>query len=156
MKLEVQVLNIRPMREADLAAVMAIERASMSLAWSQAAWVEELKKVELATHVVAECSEVVIGYAGYWLVHGEANIINVAIHPAWRRRGAGKTLLCALLSLAKSRGAHLATLEVRVSNDAALALYQTLGFDIVAMRKRFYQCPEEDAYVLWLNPIEKA
>jgi len=152
--MSLSTLTVRPMQEADLPIVMAIEQLSMSLAWSQAVWLEELKKIQLANHVVAETEEpTIVGYAGFWLVLDEANVVNIAVHPEWRRKGVGKFLVREVLSMAKARGARLVTLEVRVSNEAALALYRRLGFDIIAMRKRFYQKPEEDAYVLWLNPI---
>lgn len=163
-------IQLRPVQEADLPAVMEIEKASMSMTWSQGVWMNELTKNQLANHVVAcasvfnrqssivnpqlgEGEERIVGYAGCWIVVDEATIVNIAVSPEWRRKKIGERLLVALLELAKSKGANKVTLEVRCSNEAAIKLYEKFGFTMIAMRKNYYQNPVEDAYVYWMNPL---
>lgn len=157
---------IRKMRMEDLEAVMWIERASNPMTWSQNVWMEELTKNQVANHVVAcapspalrtphsALSLEVVGFAGCWIVADEANIVNVAVHPEWRRRKIGERLMTELLKLSASRGVKLVTLEVRASNESAMGLYRKFGFTQIAIRKAFYQQPVEDGYVFWLNPIK--
>ncbi len=160
--------QIRQMREEDLPAVMEIEKASMSLTWSQGVWMGELTRNQLANHLVAylnpqspignpqlteDGKETIVAYGGCWIVLDEANIVNIAVAPAWRRKKFAERILIALLDLAKSRGVKMVTLEVRCSNEAAMKLYEKFGFTKIAIRKDYYQNPIEDAYVYWLNPL---
>jgi len=96
----------------------------------------------------------VIGYVGSQIVPDEADMMNLAVCDAYRRQGVGHGLVCALLSALKARGVRSLTLEVRVSNAPACALYESLGFMVVGRRPSYYQKPKEDALILrkeWQN-----
>lgn len=90
----------------------------------------------------------VIGYAGFWFILDEAHISTIAVHPAWRGQGVGEQLLAALLERVLDLGAVSATLEVRVSNEPAQALYRHYAFEIVGRRKRYYRDNGEDALLM--------
>jgi ribosomal-protein-alanine N-acetyltransferase len=90
----------------------------------------------------------VLGYGGFWLMHDEAHISTLAVRAGWRRLGLGELLLIALLDEARRLGAYRATLEVRVSNVAAQALYAKYGFEQVGRRKAYYSDNREDALIL--------
>ena len=98
----------------------------------------------------------ILGYAGYWLLDGEAHIMTIAIHPDWRRHKLGEWLLLETLASARTKDGRQATLEVRVSNSAAIALYTKLGFGEVGLRKRYYRDNGEDARLLTLFNLDQA
>lgn len=99
--------------------------------------------LRLATH-----PQKITGLAGYWLIAGEAHIITIAVHPYWQNLGLGQWLLLSIFEDALARGATVATLEVRPSNRAALALYHKFGFEQVGRRPRYYPDTGEDALIL--------
>lgn len=147
-------LTIRPMVEADLPAVLAIERESFASPWSLAVFRRELHDKEVSHLLVAEVSsseggQWVVGYACYWHVLDEAHITNIAVKKGYRRRGVGCRLLTQMIQTAKLRGAKRATLEVRLSNEAAQRLYERHGFQAAAIRKGYYPDNGEDALVMW-------
>ena len=137
----------RPMLEVDLEAVVEIEKASMPSPWSKELFEEELKR-EAAHYFVIEEEGQVAGYMGYWAAPQEAHIINLAIAPQFRSRGLGHQMVEACLEYARKRGAELATLEVRESNESAKRLYEKCDFKIVAIRKKYYSDNQEDAIVM--------
>ena len=92
-----------------------------------------------------------LGYCGFWEVSGEADITNIAVHPDYRRRGIAKKLLESAIREAKKRGLSLLTLEVRLSNTAAISLYENYGFRRVGERKRYYSNPTENALIMTMN-----
>ena len=91
----------------------------------------------------------VIGYAGIWLIQDEGHLTNVGILPDYRRRGLAERLVTALLRAAEERGAVRETLEVRVSNAPAIALYEKLGFRLAGKRRGYYSDNHEDALIYW-------
>lgn len=143
-----------------IAPLAAIEQLCFSQPWSEAALTEECGKglflvAELdgkTLHPAAAspnaASPDIIGYIGCQVVLDEGYITNVAVTPAYRRRGVGRALVARLLAEAKQRGLAFVTLEVRGSNAAAIALYQQMGFVAVGKRPRFYSHPTEDALLL--------
>ena len=93
--------------------------------------------------------DTVAGYIGSQTVLGEADMMNVAVSPAYRRQGIGRALVLALCEALKTQmQATVLTLEVRDSNAAAIALYEDLGFTQIGLRKNYYQHPKEDARIL--------
>jgi [ribosomal protein S18]-alanine N-acetyltransferase len=140
-------MTFRPMLEADLDQVVEIEKASMPSPWSKELFDEELKR-DAAHYFVLEEEGRVAGYMGYWEAPEEAHIINLAIGPDFRKRGLGKMMMDHCLAYAAKRGAHLATLEVRQSNEAAQKLYEKCNFRVVAIRKKYYSDNQEDAIVM--------
>jgi ribosomal-protein-alanine N-acetyltransferase len=140
----------------DVPAVLDIERASFSTPWPPEAFHQELRHNRLARYVVARQGGAVVGYAGVWLMVDEAHITTFAVHPHSRRQGVGRRLLLAVIALSDDLGATRMTLEVRVSNLAAQALYGAHGFAIAGRRERYYTDDGEDAYVMTTPPIASA
>lgn len=95
----------------------------------------------------------IVGFAGLWLMVDEAHVTTIATHPAVRRRGLGELQLVSLIDIAYQIGARWVTLEVRVSNTPAQALYEKYGFRIVSTRPRYYSDNNEDAYIMWTDEI---
>ena len=137
----------RPMLETDLERVVEIEKASMPSPWSKELFDEELKR-QAAHYFVVEKAGEVAGYIGYWEAPEEAHIINLAIGPAFRNQGLGREMMNDCMEYARKRGAKLATLEVRQSNEAAQRLYEKCDFRTVAIRKKYYSDNQEDAVVM--------
>jgi ribosomal-protein-alanine N-acetyltransferase len=136
------------MKVEDLPAVHEIERESFSTPWPAHAYRQELETNRLAHYIVARWGDQIIGFAGIWLLVDEAHITTFAVRRMWRRHGVGERLLLALLDLARSRGAHEATLEVRPSNLPARRLYEKYGFKVVGTRTRYYSDDNEDALIM--------
>ncbi|MFA4016516.1 MAG: hypothetical protein RUDDFDWM_001626 [Candidatus Fervidibacterota bacterium] len=149
-------LKIEPMHISDLDEVLAIENASFSQPWTRNMFEDDLLYSERTCYIVARLHGRVVGYAGMWLIGDEAHITTIAVHPDFRRRGIGNTLMRSLLLEAMRRGARWATLEVRASNKPAQQLYMKWGFKVVGIRRNYYSNPQEDALVLELPNIEKA
>lgn len=141
-------MQIRKMTEADVLQVAAIERVSIENPWSKKGFSDALL-LDNTCYLAAEEQGEIIGYCGYYRSFEEADIVNVAVAPAYRRRQIGRRLLQSLISYGISQGVTAFTLEVRVSNTPAIALYESLGFRTEAVRRRFYQNPEEDACLMW-------
>jgi ribosomal-protein-alanine N-acetyltransferase len=95
----------------------------------------------------------IVGYAGLWLMVDEAHVTSVSVHPDFRGRGLGKLLMLTLMELAMRLEARWVTLEVRVSNSVARALYEGLGFRQVGIRPRYYTDNDEDAVVMWSEDL---
>ena len=100
-------------------------------------------------YLVAQQDGKVAGYCGLLQSFDEADITNVAVHPEYRRLGIACQMLEQLMEQGATRGIQRYTLEVRVSNTAAVKLYQKLGFASVGIRKNFYAFPTEDAMIMW-------
>jgi ribosomal-protein-alanine N-acetyltransferase len=143
---------LRPMIIEDLEQVVEIEKDSMPSPWSKELFEEELKR-ERARYFVGEIDGQVAGYMGYWEAPEEAHIINLAVAPRFRQKGLGFQMMEYCLRFAYKKGARLATLEVRESNEAALKLYEKMNFRIVAIRKKYYSDNQENAVVM-LKDIE--
>jgi ribosomal-protein-alanine N-acetyltransferase len=99
-------------------------------------------------HEDASITEVVDGFLGLWFMVDEGHIVTVAVRQSRRRHGIGELLLLAAFDLAESKGLHVLTLECRVSNTAAQALYEKYGFERVGIRKRYYTDNNEDAVIM--------
>jgi ribosomal-protein-alanine N-acetyltransferase len=100
--------------------------------------------------------EYIIGFAGLWLMAGEAHITNIAVRESYRRQGMGELLLIALIDLALELGAHLMTLEVRASNTTAQSLYAKYGFIEVGLRRGYYTDNREDGVLMTIEDITSA
>lgn len=143
-------ITIRPMTAADIAQVAALEAVTFSMPWSENSFAEALKR-EDALFLVAR-GEALLGYAGVSLALDEGEITNVAVAEGARRRGVARRLLETLTARLLERGIRQIFLEVRVSNTPAIRLYESLGFVIAGTRRRFYERPVEDAYVMACEP----
>jgi len=139
--------RIVPMDKGHLKAVHRLEVANFSAPWSMAMLETELYN-DLASYLVAEGEDgTVLGYAGVHVVLDEGHITNVCVGETFRRQGVGRELLKVYL---RYGDAHLATLdlEVRQSNEAAVKLYEGLGFEIAGRRPNYYTEPSEDGYIM--------
>ena len=133
---------------ADLVAqLVALEAICFHDPWSEKSVASELTN-PLSLWLVALDSDRVAGYVGSQSVLGESDMMNVAVHPDYRRQGIAEKLCLALVDALKEKGNHCLTLEVRASNDPAKALYEKLGFTQVGLRKNYYRNPKEDACIL--------
>jgi ribosomal-protein-alanine N-acetyltransferase len=149
-------LRLAPMQLEDLDAVLAIEQQSFTAPWSRVAFITELDNRREAHLLVARIGAGegdIVGYIGYRVVLDEMHVVIIAVHPAWRRRGIARYMLCAAIEQARQAACIKATLEVRGSNTAAQQLYYHLGFAPVGVRPRYYTRPTEDALILWRDPL---
>ena len=89
-----------------------------------------------------------VGYVGSQSVLGESDMMNVAVDPAFRRQGIGEKLVSSLVDALAEKGNRSLSLEVRASNEPAIALYYKLGFEQVGRRPKYYRNPREDALIL--------
>lgn len=129
-------LNIREASEQDLQCLMAIETASQSHPWSGAVMARYLKHPRAVW--IAEAAGKAVGFAVVTQIVGEAELLDIAIHPESQGRGYGEQLLTFLLDLVQTGGCERMFLEVRRSNDGAIYLYEKLGFCQVGVRKDYY------------------
>ena len=141
-------MEIRFMQESDVEQVGALEREIFSKPWSEKDFRDVLQKDDCIYFVAAE-ENIILGYCGMWCVVGEGQITNVAVDPKYRKKQVGTKLLQAVLEEGQRRGNTEFTLEVRVSNHSAIALYQKFQFENVGIRRKFYEEPTEDAVIMW-------
>jgi ribosomal-protein-alanine N-acetyltransferase len=146
--------TLRPMRLPDLDTVLSIDQAAFPTPTKASVYQYELDQNELAHYQVLCAHDRVIGYAGYWMLADECHISTIATHPDWRGRGLGELLLLNLLFLANDQAAHLATLEVRQSNQAAQTLYHKYQFAVVGKRRRYYKDTGEDALIMTVGALD--
>ena len=140
---------LRAMTMADLDAVCQIEEQCFSVPWSRESMEKELIGNDQAHYLVAEIDEKVVGYAGFWQVLDEGHIMNIAVAPSMRGQGLGEELMRAMLQQGTQLGIIYWTLEVRVSNIAAIKLYEKVGFTSAGIRPGYYEKPKEDANIMW-------
>ena len=140
---------IRYMTEKDIPSAADLERRFFSVPWTEAGLRESFERPEYLFLVVEEDGKVV-GYAGLSQVLDEGDVTNIVIDEAYRGRGLGAALISALLEEGRTRGITAFTLEVRVSNQTAIHIYEKIGFRSAGVRKGFYEKPTEDALIMWM------
>jgi ribosomal-protein-alanine N-acetyltransferase len=147
------------MHRRDLRSVLRIERASYPRPWTPGMFAGELDPAAGRTYRVATTGGRLVGYGGVLYVLPDAHVTTIAVDPAVRRGGVGSVLLLHLVRDAVERGATALTLEVRVSNEPAQALYRRFGFAPAGARKAYYPAegdvPAEDALVMWAHDIDR-
>lgn len=144
-------VRVRPMTEADLDRVTEIEVRSFSVPWKRRTFRSLLDREDAELWVVepvADPSSSVVAYLVLWFAGDEAELADVAVAREHRGRGLGALLVGRAVERARARGAGSLFLEVRASNERALALYRSRGFRVISVRKGYYTRPREDALVM--------
>ncbi len=176
--------RIRPMTAADIPQVMEIERESFPSMWPQTAYRRELQNRLARYYTAVDPStilepaeetrpsfrsafdrllhrepepptrELVLGFAGMWLMVDEAHVVTLAVRESYRRHGIGEWLLITCVEQAQESMQEGVTLEVRRSNDGARLLYEKYGFEAVGIRRRYYSDNGEDAILMTVSGIQ--
>lgn len=149
-------VRIEPMALRDLPRVREIEADAFAVPWPKDAYRAEIQDNQVACYLVARDDDnVVVGFAGMWVIFDEAHVTTIAVDRYRRGQRIGHRLVLALIEHALARGARWMTLEVRPSNSLAMALYHKFGFREVALRKRYYSDNGEDAAVMWSGNLRE-
>ena len=138
---------IRKMNLGDVSAIAELEKLCFSDPWSENSIASEIEN-PLSYWLVAEMDGVVVGYVGSQTVLDASDMMNLAVSPNYRQQGIGQALVNALVAHLQQNKVIALLLEVRVSNAPAIALYESLGFEQVGRRPKYYHNPREDALIL--------
>ena len=147
------MMRFTEMKAEHVPQVAELEKLCFADPWSENSVASELNNI-WSYWVVALWDDAVVGYIGSQSSCDETDVMNVAVHPDFRRKGIAESLIETLIMELKNRGSHALMLEVRASNAPAIALYEKLGFQQVGCRKNYYRNPKEDALILrkeWSN-----
>ena len=152
-------IKISRMTEKDLDEVMRIEEVSFSAPWSRGMFLTELRDNPFSKLLIARLDPPaggdeqvrLAGYCCFWVIFNEVHIMNLAVHPDWKRKGIGSRLVEETLSISRDNGVKKVHLEVRQSNDQARRLYEKFGFQVIAARPNYYTHPREDAVLMALD-----
>ncbi len=153
-------LALTPLTADRLPQAVALDRQCLGGLWTLEGYQRELDSPNSDLLVLLpQCkrgAQPLVGIACLWAILEEAHITVLAIDPQYQRQGLGQAMLCALLTSAHLRGLEWATLEVRISNVGAIALYQKFGFQEVGKRRNYYQEGDqsEDALILWRKGLQ--
>lgn len=147
-------VRIVPMRRRQLRSVVRIEEECYPRPWSATLFLSELAQRSSRRYSLATLGPLVIGYSGLMLVGNEGHVTTLTVDPAWHRRGVGTLLLLDLARAAVGLGVKDLTLEVRVSNTPAQALYRRFGFAPAGVRRNYYAETGEDAIVMWAHDVD--
>lgn len=146
-------VEVVAMRRRHLRSVLRIEVRSYPRPWSIGLYLSELALGGMRYYLVARMRGEVVGYGGLMFIGPDAHVTTLAVAPEFHRRGIGRRLLLALAGHAVARGSENLTLEVRVTNEAAIGLYRQFGFAPAGIRRNYYAEVNEDALVMWANDI---
>ncbi len=135
------------MDESHVAAVAALEKCCFNDPWSEKSIASELTN-RLSLWLVALEDGEVVGYVGSQSVLDQADMMNIAVHPAHRRKGIGRRLAERLCQELRARNIAALMLEVRVSNEPARLMYENMGFAVAGVRPNYYRNPKEDALIM--------
>ena len=150
-------VELTRMRRRHLRRILAIEGRVYPRPWSASLFLSELAQRSSRSYLVARKHGVVVGYAGMMFAGRDAHVTNIAVDPDWHGRKVGTRLLLALVTEALARGSTQISLEVRVTNAAAQAMYDKFGFEVAGVRKGYYIETNEDAYVMVVaSPLSTA
>ena len=139
---------IRRMDLLDIDKIVALEQELFSSPWDKEAFYYELEKNAFSTILVLEDELEIIGYIGMWLLGDQTQITTLGIKKAYQGNGYAKKLMDKCEEITKMMGYANINLEVRISNQRAIRLYEKCGFKIEAIRKNYYQDNHEDAYLM--------
>jgi ribosomal-protein-alanine N-acetyltransferase len=149
-------LRFRRLEIRDLAGIEAIERRSYPTPWSRSMFAGEISKPSsICLGAFAAETHELLGYLIISRYVDAWHVMNVAVEPEHRRRGIATALLDRLFELTAEDGRRGYTLEVRVSNTQAIALYERLGFQARGIRRGYYTDNREDALIMWKDPVRE-
>jgi len=148
-------MRIREMTLADLKSIVSLERQLFTSAWNYEDFVYEISQNQFSYNYILEDDDEIVGYVGVWMMYEQAQITTIGVDPRFQRRGYGRYMMEAMLANARAHGCETMSLEVRVSNNKAIALYESLNFQRKAIRKNYYQDNNEDAYLMIKELEEK-
>ncbi len=150
-------LKIQSLSKENLSAIVELDKVCFGGLWSKEAYQREMDSPnsEIIGTFSSQTGEKLLGMGCFWSILEEAHITILAVNPQYHRQGIGATLLYSLITAAGDRGLERATLEVRVSNQAAISLYEKFGFKAAGRRRRYYRDNNEDALILWLGGIHQ-
>lgn len=147
-------IRIESMRRRHLRGVLRIEQEVNPRPWSLSLFLSELRYRDSRVYVVARSGLDIVGYGGLMIVAGDGHITNVGVDEAHRRHGVATRMLLVLARRALAEGVEALTLEVRMSNTGAQALYRRFGFSPAGVRKNYYSDSNEDALIMWAEDID--
>ena len=143
-------MEIKVLDKSHASILYEVEKRCFSKPWTEAMFSGDLES-ESTIYLGAFSDGILVGYAGAWLVAGDADITNVAVIPEKRGQGIAQKLLSELFSRLLENAGEIVRLEVRRSNENAKKLYEKLGFSEIAVRKNYYADPKEDALIYEKN-----
>ena len=141
-------IMIEPMQEKDLDQVIALEQELFTSPWTREAFLYELQENPYSYNAVIRKEGKVVAYCGLWCLFDQAQITNIAVARSWQRKHLASALMAWMEQTAAEKGCETLSLEVRVSNEAAKALYWRCGFEKISVRKGYYQDNHEDALLM--------
>lgn len=144
----IEDLELVRMRRRHLRRVLSIEASVYPRPWSASLFLSELAQRSSRSYLVGRHEGITVAYAGMMFTGGEAHVTNIAVDPDFHGRKIGTHLLVALVNEALARGCDRISLEVRVSNGAAMSMYGKFGFITTGIRKGYYIETNEDAYIM--------
>jgi [ribosomal protein S18]-alanine N-acetyltransferase len=147
-------VHLVPLRRRHLRAVLRIEAQVYPRPWSLALFMSELNLRGSRHYVAARLDGALVGYGGLMFSGDEAHVTTIAVDPSFHRHQIGSRLLLNLARASVGHGARHLTLEVRVSNAPAQAMYRRFGFETAGIRKNYYAETNEDALVMWAYDID--
>jgi ribosomal-protein-alanine N-acetyltransferase len=147
-------VQLVPMRRRHLRSVLRIEAQVYPRPWSLSLFMSELALRSTRAYYVARVEGMVVGYAGLMITADDGHVTTIAVDPAWHRHKIATRLMLVLAGEAIRRGATGLTLEVRVGNNGAQALYRKFGFHPAGIRRNYYVETNEDALVMWADDVD--
>ena len=138
--------EIVPMTKEHISGIKNVDDLCFESPWSLKSFESELDN-PIAFYFVAISEGEVIGYCGYWWTFGEGQITNIAVHPSFRQKGIASALMDKMIEHCMDTDVYSLTLEVRVSNNAAISMYEKYGFERVGLRPKYYS-DKEDALLM--------
>lgn len=144
-------IKITTMTEEEIDNLLEIERASFPSPWSKKLFLNELANPNSHIVLAKDETDTILGFSCFWIVLDEAHILNIAVHPGYRRQGIAKRLLDYVMEFSIDEGVRCFVLEVRNRNKAAIEFYKGFGFREVGLRKGYYADTGEDAILMELK-----
>jgi ribosomal-protein-alanine N-acetyltransferase len=149
-------IHLVPLRRRHLRQVLSIEGQVYPRPWTLTLFLSELNLRSSRYYVAARSDGNIVGYAGVMYTLDEAHVTNIAVDPAHHRSQIGTRLLINVTRAALKHGSRHMTLEVRMSNHPAQAMYRRFGYEIEGVRKNYYAETNEDALIMWAHGIDGA